>query len=133
LFNGELHDGDILRIQAWDNANNPTTARLKIFKIASSGLKLMNVVNFPNPFRISTDFTFELSGPADVTIDIYTLKGRKVHSIGPRLLSAGFNTITWSGRDAYGQNLANGVYLYRIKAQNETGSITRIEKLAKHE
>ncbi|NOZ75665.1 MAG: hypothetical protein GXO90_09915, partial [FCB group bacterium] len=29
LFNGELHDGDILRIQAWDNANNPTTARLK--------------------------------------------------------------------------------------------------------
>ncbi|MFQ6614083.1 MAG: FlgD immunoglobulin-like domain containing protein, partial [Fidelibacterota bacterium] len=133
LFNEELSDGDLIQIQAWDNANNPSASQIKLFKNASSGLALMNVMNFPNPFRVSTDFTFELSEPADVTIDIFTLKGRKIHTLGPVATDAGFNTISWYGRDAYGQNLANGVYLYRIKAKNANGSVTRIEKLAKHE
>jgi len=133
ILNQEIQDGGILHVEAWDNANNRSQSELKIFKSAFSGLKLMNVYNYPNPFQLRTDFTFELSEQAEVTIDIFTLKGRKIASLGPQLMEAGFNALSWAGRDAYGQSLANGVYLYRIKARNSSGSVHRIERLAKYE
>jgi hypothetical protein len=37
------------------------------------------------------------------------------------------------GRDKYGDILANGVYLYRIKAKNGNESISSIGKIAKYQ
>jgi len=133
ILNTQITDGDQLHVESWDNANNFSQSDLTIYKTATSGLKLLNVINFPNPFKTETKFTFELSQGADVTIDVYTLEGRKILSLGPQSMDAGFNTWSWSGRDAYGQSLANGVYLYRIKAKNESGSAMQIERIAKYE
>ena len=90
-------------------------------------------MNFPNPFSKSTQFTFELSESANIEITIFTIGGRKVMEIESEYFSAGFHTINWNGRDAFGDKLANGVYLYKIKAKNDDESTTFIGRLAKYE
>lgn len=125
----ELH----LSLKAWDSANNPAENAIKLYRIAEAKLKLFNVTNFPNPFANSTQFTFELSQPADVSVDIFTLGGRKIMQIEPEYFSVGFHTIDWDGKDAFGDKLANGVYLYRLKAVGDEETASFIGRLAKYE
>ncbi|MEE8341548.1 MAG: type IX secretion system sortase PorU [Candidatus Neomarinimicrobiota bacterium] len=122
-----------MSVKAWDSANNPAETEIKLYRIAKSELKLFNVTNFPNPFAKSTQFTFELSQAADVNIDIFTLGGRKIMQINSIYFSAGFHTIDWNGEDAYGDKLANGVYLYRLKAVGDEETASFIGRLAKYE
>ena len=92
----------------------------------------MNVLNFPNPYATKTQFAFELTASATVSIDVYTLGGRRVIAITEEEpFSSGYNYINWDGRDAYGETLANGVYIYRLKADDGNESVTVIRKLAK--
>jgi len=120
-----------LKIKAWDSANNPAEKEIRLSILTTPKLRLYQVMNYPNPFATSTQFTFEITSSATVTIDIYTLGGRRIKSLGSYTFSAGFHTIPWDGRDAYGNRLANGTYLYRLKAKNENQSVATIGKLAK--
>ena len=120
-----------IKIKAWDNANNPSEKRIVLNRSESSLLKIHNIYNFPNPFSDFTQFTFELSKPSDVQIDIYSLGGKKIFSIEKVGAARGFNIINWNGQNSFGDILANGVYIYHIKAttQNEkTSSLGRIAK-----
>ena len=46
-------------------------------------------------------------------------------------LQIGFNRIAWDGRDADGDELANGYYLYQIRTKGEGSGASVIEKLVK--
>lgn len=120
-----------LFISAWDNANNPAEKNIILHLLSKEKLQVMNVLNFPNPYATSTQFAFELTSSATVSIDIYTLGGRRIVSIPEQSLLSGYNYINWNGRDAYGELLANGVYLYRLSADDGDESISVIRKLAK--
>jgi flagellar hook assembly protein FlgD len=96
----------------------------------SAGLELTDIVNSPNPFSGSTEFTFALTRAAEVRIDVYDLNGKRVKTVGPVTGAVGFNRIMWDGLSDAGRPLANGVYLYRITASNTSGSKTMVEKLA---
>lgn len=120
-----------IKIKAWDNANNPAEKEIRLSILTTPKLRLYQVMNYPNPFSTNTQFTFEITSSATVTIDIYTLGGRRIKSLGTYNFSAGFHTIPWDGRDAYGNRLANGTYLYRLKAKNDNQSVATIGKLAK--
>ncbi|RMF06158.1 MAG: T9SS C-terminal target domain-containing protein [Candidatus Neomarinimicrobiota bacterium] len=133
ILSDEYSSGETVRVQAWDSANNPADAEITLYRITQSALRLLNVLNFPNPFHSATDFTFEISAAADVTVDIYTLNGRRLVRLGPRPFPPGFATLHWDGRDQWGNRLANGVYLYRIQAKNQSESVSRIERCAKYE
>jgi len=122
-----------LLLKAWDSANNPAESEITLHRIAEAKFKLFNVTNFPNPFLGATQFTFELSQSADVSIDIFTLGGRKIMQVEPEYFSIGFHTIDWDGKDAFGDKLANGVYLYRLKAVGDDETASFIGKLAKYE
>lgn len=96
---------------------------------------LTRVYNYPNPFKDDTYFTFELRGnslPEKVRIKIYTIAGRLIRDIEipPSELQIGFNKIYWDGRDQDSDHIANGVYLYKIRAdfKDKTKSVT--QKLA---
>ena len=119
-----------LIISAWDNANNPTEAEIQLVLLKSNKLDMLRILNFPNPFSDETQFTFELTKDAKVSINIYTISGRKVKSIIERNQKLGFNRISWNGRDEYGNLLANGVYLYKIKAEINNQKINHIGRLA---
>ncbi|MFC1784525.1 type IX secretion system sortase PorU [Candidatus Neomarinimicrobiota bacterium] len=122
-----------LALKAWDSANNPAESTIKLYQLAEAKLKLFNVTNFPNPFAKSTQFTFELTQPADISIAIFTLGGRKIMQFDPEYFSIGFHAIDWDGKDAFGDKLANGVYLYRLKAVGDEETASFIGRLAKYE
>jgi len=116
---------------AWDNANNLSEQNLYLSINPFDNLRLKNVINYPNPFSESTKFTFDITQPAIISIDIYTIGGRKITSLDPQNFLAGYHFIDWDGKDQYGNNLANGVYLYRVKAGNEEKTIDIIGRMAK--
>lgn len=103
------------------------------FKVSSIP-QILNVFNYPNPFATSTQFTFELAGPSSVErvkILIYSVAGRQLRELNTTNVGIGFNTIAWDGRDNDGNELANGVYLYKIKAKFDSEVNSEINKLVK--
>lgn len=83
---------------------------------APKDYKLYN--NFPNPFNPSTKIAFELPKASHVTLTIYDVLGREVAQIADQNYPAGYNEITWNGINRNGQQVASGVYLYRVTAGN---------------
>lgn len=108
-----------ISVRAWDNYNNPSTSEIRLEFFSVSDFKVFYVYNYPNPMQAETDFTFMLSHWAEVNLDIHTLSGRKIRSMDLGLLEQGFNSVHWDGLDGYGNELANGVYIYIITAENE--------------
>lgn len=85
--------------------------------------KISYLTNYPNPFSSSTRFVYTLTGSEAIDqaiIQIMTVSGKVVREItrdelGP--LQVGRNIVTayaWDGKDNFGDQLANGVYLYRV-------------------
>ncbi|MBN2426339.1 MAG: type IX secretion system sortase PorU, partial [Calditrichaceae bacterium] len=104
-----------MNLQVYDNVNNPAESAINFRISTSAGLDLQNVVNYPNPFKSSTKFTFQTnSDGADVTIKIYTLTGRLIQELYGSSNSGYNDSIEWNGRDRDGDKIANGVYLYKI-------------------
>lgn len=104
----------------------------KYFKVTSN-LEILQVYNYPNPFNNGTYFTFILTQiPDEIQIKIYTVAGRLIKEIHltSSELSTNFNKVFWDGRDADGDFLGNGVYLYKIIAKKGEQTQTRIQKLA---
>jgi hypothetical protein len=112
-----------VRVTAWDIANNSSEGYTEFVVVNSDKISLKHVLNFPNPFINSTCFMFEHNKSGvdlDILIQIYTLSGRLIKSIEQRIFSEGFrlgsqNCLSWDGRDDYGDPLAKGVYLYKVK------------------
>ncbi len=115
-----LKEGDhTLKIKAWDNANNSNLASFQVKVISlTKELAISQVMNYPNPFSRFTQFTYELSVPAEkVEIKIFTLSGRLIRTMSGTG-SAGFNSgVVWDGRDQDGDKVANGVYIYKVVAR----------------
>lgn len=117
-------------IKAWDNANNPSSKEINIFVQDDLKLKINNAYNFPNPFSNFTDFTFEINQNCKVQIDIFSLGGRRIKSINKQNLPPGYHSIRWDGLDQFNGEIANGVYLYRLKAIGNNSTSTLIERCA---
>ncbi|GAB4244993.1 MAG: type IX secretion system sortase PorU [Saprospiraceae bacterium] len=114
-----------IKVSAWDVANNPAEGYTEFVVASNAAAALDHVLNYPNPFTSSTCFMFEhnLSGAEmDVVVQIYTVSGRLIKTLQQRIISNGFrlgtdNCIPWDGRDDYGDPLAKGVYLYKVKVR----------------
>jgi len=72
--------------------------------------------NFPNPFNPETLIKFSLPKSAHVRLTVYTLLGQPVRTLIDAERSAGYHQVTWDGKDAAGNPLASGIYVYRIEA-----------------
>ncbi len=126
-----------IEVKAWDVANNSGSSKTTFIVADSDGGALAHVLNYPNPFTDNTSFQFEhnFSGAAKVRIDIYSVDGKIIKTIDKEINAEGFRVddITWDGKDEYGDQLAKGVYLYKVKLINleETGqsATSRFEKL----
>jgi hypothetical protein len=85
--------------------------------------QITNFFPYPNPFSTRTHFVFTLTGseiPDDIIIQIMTVNGTVVREItmdevGPIKIGHNKTAYAWDGRDEYGDQLANGVYLYQVK------------------
>ena len=133
-FTPTLDIGDYLfAVEASDVNGNVAKEELP-FQVGGE-LKLLNVANHPNPFNPSSDketrFTYVLTQPVDdVVIKIYSSSGRLIHQIQDAYQGRVYNEVPWDGKDKDGEDVANGVYFYKIIAQTQDGKLSRIGKLA---
>ena len=87
--------------------------------------------NYPNPFSDFTQFTFEISKASDIKIDIFSIGGKKIFSQKKINAPKGFNIINWDGRNYFGDELANGIYIYHLEAASENEKRSLMGRLAK--
>jgi len=82
----------------------------------------------PNPFQGATTIHFVVPQAGPTTLRIYGPDGRLVRTLIDARIGAGLGSAPWDGRDARGNEVPAGVYLYRLSgARFETaGKITRL-------
>ncbi len=122
-----LHDGIYqLFVQGTDRSGNVSgdyEYKVSFEVIRESSITQM--MNYPNPFSTSTRFVFTLTGtevPDDIIIQIMTVSGRVIREItedelGLIRIGRNITEYAWDGHDEFGDPLANGVYLYQVKAK----------------
>jgi len=73
--------------------------------------------NVPNPFSKMTTIRYALPIMTKVSLKIYDVTGRQVRKLVDGDQEPGIYTITWDGKDDRNQNLASGVYFYRLETK----------------
>ncbi len=93
---------------------------------------LLLLYNFPNPFEEGTAFNYRLNRTGiSAKLTIFTLSGRKIWS-AEGSARVNDNAIIWDGRDADGDAVANGVYLYKLEVRTTEGrTLSRVERVAR--
>ena len=132
----DLADGDYtLTLKVWDIYNNSGTASINFTVINNGGMVIENVFNAPNPVTDETHFVFDhnqVGNNMKVDIYIYDIMGRWVTTLSEQVAgtSTRITPIRWDGRDARGDSLRKGIYIYRIVATNDNGeTATLVSKL----
>ena len=123
-----------LTFKAWDVNNNSSEVTIEFNVQESQEIALNHVLNYPNPFTTHTTFMFEhnqVCAALETKIEIYTVTGRLVKTIIEDVNTQGFRVegIAWDGRDEFGDQLAKGVYVYRLMVRNPDGEVA--EKMQK--
>ena len=72
--------------------------------------------NYPNPFNPSTTIRYSLAEPSEVQLTVYNLLGQKVLTLVDAVQAEGVYGVKWNGRDAFGREVATGMYIYHLKA-----------------
>lgn len=112
-----------LEVEAADRSNNESGRyNYKISFEVINRSTITEVLNYPNPFSTSTRFVFTLTGseiPTNMKIQIMTISGKIVREImkeelGNIHIGRNITDYAWDGKDEFGDQLANGLYLYRV-------------------
>jgi len=123
---GPLEDGVYsMRVLAEDESGNRIREVDDPYEISFEVVNESTITHFypyPNPFSTSCRFVFTLTGsevPSRIKIQIMTVSGRVVREItqgeiGPIRIGNNITSYAWDGRDHYGDQLANGVYFYKV-------------------
>jgi len=75
--------------------------------------------NFPNPFNPVTNIRYDLKEAGQVRINVYDIRGALVATLVDERQSPGRHLATWKGTDVNGQQVASGVYIYRLVANDQ--------------
>ena len=125
-----------LMVKASDASGNESG--VEPYKISFEVINEAKVTHFypyPNPFSDRVRFVFTLTGseiPTGIKIQIMTVSGRIVREItqdelGPIRIGNNLTEYAWDGRDEYGDQLANGVYLYRVLLQHNEENFEHLD------
>ena len=125
-----------LKVKAWDTYNNSTERAIEFVVAHTEQLALAHVLNYPNPFARSTTFHFDQNREGDdldVQVQIFTVSGKLVRTLTASVVGSEPHqkSITWDGRDEYNDQLARGVYVYRVsvRALSDHATASKFEKL----
>jgi serine protease len=70
--------------------------------------------NYPNPFNPSTVITYSLTTSADVELIVVNVLGQQIRTLVNQYQSSGDHSVVWDGRDQGGNQVASGIYFYRM-------------------
>lgn len=126
-----LEDGlYLLQVEVADASGNQSgiSPYTITFEVVSESA-ITHFYPYPNPFSNSTRFVFTLTGseiPDLIKVQIFTVSGKLVREItqselGPIRIGNNITDYAWDGKDEFGDQLANGTYLYRVLVGSTTG------------
>ncbi len=81
---------------------------------------------YPNPFNPSTTIGYALPEACSVRLTVYGVTGQVVRCLVDEPQPAGQYRMSWDGTDAEGRPVANGVYLYELRA----GQFRAVQRMA---
>jgi len=135
-----------ITVQTTDDNGRSNNPPKELDVHVSNGFSVGVLGSYPNPFTKDYMFiAYEIRGVAfaeSVALDIYTVSGRRIRTMSfPSAdptqtfgflkggtgspTSLGYHEVWWDGRDDGGDEVANGVYFYRltVKANNSVQEI----------
>ena len=74
----------------------------------------------PNPFNPTTTLHVQLPASGPVRLTIYNVTGQGIYTLVNQSLEAGYHTFHWDGRDEQGFPVTSGVYLYRLRTNEQS-------------
>jgi hypothetical protein len=77
--------------------------------------------NYPNPFNPQTTIALDLPVAADYSVAIYNIAGQLIRTYSG-YSEAGTVKLVWDGRDAFGSQVASGIYFYKAIADKYTST-----------
>jgi hypothetical protein len=76
--------------------------------------------NYPNPFNPTTVIEYDLPKDCKVQIVIYNMLGQKVRILIDQYETKGRKKVLWDSKDDQDNQLASGIYFYRLQAGDYT-------------
>jgi hypothetical protein len=70
----------------------------------------------PNPFTNETVISFAIQNPTLVSLDVFSVEGRRIRTLVRDRIGSGLHRVEWDGRDSAGRQVASGIYFLRIHA-----------------
>ena len=102
-------------------------SKIALFSVPGTGVEAENPpldfrigAAFPNPFNPSTEITFGLPKEGYVTVSIYNVLGVKVRTLAKGNFSAGYHRFVWDAKNEFGNEVAPGMYIYRLESSSQT-------------
>jgi len=81
--------------------------------------------NYPDPVTNATTILYQLKNIEQVMVKIYNLSGQEVLTLANDPQQSGVHSITWNGRDQYGDSVPAGLYFCYVK----TAMSRQVEKI----
>ena len=104
------------RVYAFDPYENPTGVDDDVPSALPHAFTVSQ--NYPNPFNPSTVIEYNLPYRSMVTVTVLNVLGQRVATLVDERQAAGKHQVTWGGRNADGNEVASGVYFYRVTFDN---------------
>ena len=124
----KLNDGTHhLDLKVWDVYNNSTQAGIDFIVASTAQFALEQVMNYPNPFRDHTTFSFQTNQATsnlEIEVRIYSIFGSLEKTFRTTMYSGGYRVepFHWDGRSDSGVLLGAGTYIYRLTVVLPDGS-----------
>ncbi|MBN2009165.1 CotH kinase family protein [candidate division KSB1 bacterium] len=74
--------------------------------------------NYPNPFNPATRINYDVPYAGKVNLSIFTINGEFVRTLVDAAFQSGQHHVQWDGENDKGIQVASGIYLCRMKADN---------------
>jgi hypothetical protein len=72
--------------------------------------------NYPNPFNPDTKLEFDVPHRSHVTITVFNVLGQQITTLVDEQMTAGSYVADWDGRASSGNQVASGIYFYKMEA-----------------
>jgi hypothetical protein len=108
-----------------------TAVRLGEQQINVKPAKYQLYQNYPNPFNPTTEIKFSLADEGKVSLEIFNMLGQKIKTLVDEHKVTGINSVFWNGKNDLQQNVASGIYLYKLTITGSDHAKQLIKKMVK--
>lgn len=76
--------------------------------------------NYPNPFNEETTIEYKIPQRTKVQLKIFNILGQEVKTFVNRIQEEGNYTYTWKGINNFGNSVASGMYIVKLRTPNKS-------------